>query len=240
MGIAIRDLHCGYDKKEILHGISADIPDAGICCILGENGCGKTTLLRAMSGMLPYSGSITVDGSQISDMKRRDIAKKCSILPQFNYAYFSYTVSETVLQGRYRFVNNGLQTYTKSDMEYVQKCMEELEISDISNETIDTLSGGQLQRVYLARTFAQDTPYIFLDEPANHLDLRHKVALTELLKKSRRSVVAVFHDIRCALEISDRVIVMQSGKIIYDGEPAGSLEGGFLDEAYSIDVASHI
>ena len=242
MSIIIKDLKCGYDKNEIIHGISTTIESSGICCILGENGCGKTTLLRAVSGLLPYEGSIRMDDLELSEMKRKMIAEKCAILPQFNSAYFSFTVSETVLQGRYRFSGHGLSSHSAEDRDYCQKCMDDFGISDISDNTIDSLSGGQLQRVYLARTFAQDTPYIFLDEPANHLDLKHKVSLLDLIKEknSTRSIVAVLHDIRSALEIADKVIVMHEGQIIYDGAPAAALEEGYLDKAYDIDVKSHL
>ena len=185
MLIECRNLYCGYGKKPsdnpIIRDISFTINEGESVAILGANGCGKTTLIRAVSGMLTFDGNIKLDGKELRTMKRKDIARKLSVLMQFSNVYFSYSVEETVMLGRYLYSGNILGIPGKEDQEKVSKCLKEYGLYDIKDRQISQLSGGQLQRVFLARTMAQDTDIIILDEPTNHLDLKYQSEFLEYL-----------------------------------------------------------
>ena len=249
MLIECRNLYCGYGKKPsdnpIIRDISFTINEGESVAILGANGCGKTTLIRAVSGMLTYDGNIKLDGKELRTMKRKDIARKLSVLMQFSNVYFSYSVEETVMLGRYLYSGNILGIPGKEDQEKVSKCLKEYGLYDIKDRQISQLSGGQLQRVFLARTMAQDTAIIILDEPTNHLDLKYQSEFLEYLsdwkkEDEKHTLIGVFHDINIALEAAERLILMKNGKIIADGDKEEILNGGYLKDTYDIDVKGYM
>ena len=249
MLIECRNLYCGYGKKPsdnpIIRDISFTINEGESVAILGANGCGKTTLIRAVSGMLTYDGNIKLDGKELRTMKRKDIARKLSVLMQFSNVYFSYSVEETVMLGRYLYSGNILGIPGKEDQEKVSKCLKEYGLYDIKDRQISQLSGGQLQRVFLARTMAQDTDIIILDEPTNHLDLKYQSEFLEYLsdwkkEDEKHTLIGVFHDINIALEAAERLILMKNGKIIADGDKEEILKGGYLKDTYDIDVKGYM
>ena len=209
-GIELKNVSSGYGKKKVIHDVSLFIPYGEITAILGENGSGKTTLLRTIAGLIDYEGSITVDGEEVKKMPYKERAKKISLLSQMNSAYFSYSVYETVKMGRYRFQKGFFDTYKDEDIKFIEECMKRADILDIKDERIGELSGGQLQRVYLAQLFAQDSEYIFLDEPTNHLDLKYRVKLEKELQEKKVSTLCVYHDIRAALDMADNIILIKN------------------------------
>ena len=249
MNIECRNLTCGYGKtpldNPIINNISLDINEGESVAILGANGCGKTTLIRALSGILPYDGSIKIDGTEVRKMKRNEIAKKISVLMQFSDIYFSYTVEETVMLGRYLYTDNFFGIPSTKDKEIVDECLLQYGLEDIRNSQINQLSGGQLQRVLLARTMAQKTPFVILDEPTNHLDIKYQAELIDFLsdwkkESSSNTLVGVFHDISIAFSVADRIIVMKDGYILGSGTKDEILSNDFLTCAYDIDVRKYM
>lgn len=238
--IVLEHVSCGYRGKMILKDISLEIPADKIVMILGENGCGKTTLLKAMAGLLPYEGSIKVDGAEVKDMASRERAAKISLLSQMNRAYFSYTVEETVQMGRYRFHKGLFEGVNQEDVKKVEEFMRKTDIYDIRDERIGELSGGQLQRVYLSQMYAQESKYIFLDEPTNHLDLKYRVSLERELKNSGRSVVAVYHDLMPAFRLADEIILIKDGRIMKTGSPKEIWDSKAVNEVFDMDVISYL
>ena len=238
--IVLEHVSCGYRGKMILKDISLEIPAGKIVMILGENGCGKTTLLKAMAGLLPYEGSIKVDGAEVKDMASRERAAKISLLSQMNRAYFSYTVEETVQMGRYRFHKGLFEGVNQEDVKKVEEFMRKTDIYDIRDERIGELSGGQLQRVYLSQMYAQESKYIFLDEPTNHLDLKYRVSLERELKNSGRSVVAVYHDLMPAFRLADEIILIKDGRIMKTGTPKEIWDSKAVNEVFDMDVISYL
>lgn len=238
--IVLEQVSCGYRGKMILKDISLEIPAGKIVMILGENGCGKTTLLKAMAGLLPYEGSIKVDGAEVKDMASRERAAKISLLSQMNRAYFSYTVEETVQMGRYRFHKGLFEGMNQEDVKKVEEFMRKTDIYDIRDERIGELSGGQLQRVYLSQMYAQESKYIFLDEPTNHLDLKYRVSLERELKNSGHSVVAVYHDLMPVFRLADEIILIKDGKIMKTGTPKEIWDSKAINEAFDMDVISYL
>ena len=239
-GIRVENISAGYRGKDIIKDISLFFPAEKITVILGENGSGKTTLLKTMAGLIPYRGSIKIDGTELSQMSARERAARIAMLSQMNSAYFSYTVEETVRMGRYRFRSGVFSGISADDRLAVEKCLSDLDLGSVRDCRIGEISGGQLQRVYLASMFAQDSRYIFLDEPTNHLDLKYRAALEKELMETHRSVIAVYHDIRDALKIAHQIVLLKDGEVAGTGSPSEIIESKALDKAFSMDVSEYL
>lgn len=240
------NVYCGYGGPPVLKSCSFKVFPGENLCLLGLNGSGKTTLLRAACGLIaPLRGSVILEGKDLKTLNRRYIAKKIAMLSQITEIQFSYTVYETVMLGRYARRKGGLfDSPGLKDREAVAVCLDTVEMTEHKDRYINTLSGGQLQRVYLARTLAQDPKIILLDEPTNHLDLRHQIELIERLvdwsKTDGRCVIGVLHDIGLASMLADRIILMKDGVPAADGQTADILSDDALNEVYGINVKAHM
>lgn len=243
--IELKNIYAGYNEVDVIHDISLKIEKGKSLCILGPNGCGKTTLLKAMAGIIPSKGEILIDGIDIKKMKRHEIARKIAVMTQISSVYFSYTVFETVLLGRYLYIQNSiLKTPTQRDIQYTEECLEAVGLLELRDTQISTLSGGQLQRVFLARTLAQEPDIILLDEPTNHLDLKYQKELIDYLKKwskeTGNTIVGVFHDINLAMNLADDILVMENGKLAGYGESKSIVSGPLLNRVYQMDITKYM
>lgn len=239
--LELKNVSAGYDGVDVLKDISLTVNEGENLCILGPNGCGKTTLIKAISGIISSKGTIKMDGIDVSKMKRKELAGKIAVMSQMSSIYFSYTVYETVLLGRYAHIKgSAFREPSKEDKRYVQHCMKAVGLYELKDKQINTLSGGQLQRVYLARTLAQEPKVILLDEPTNHLDLKHQAGLIEFLRKwseiDGQSVIGVFHDINLALRLADKVLILKEGTIAAYGKTEEVLTSKLLNDVYDVDV----
>lgn len=189
--------------------------------IIGPNGCGKSTLLKLIAGINePNAGSIKVDGKLIYEIKRSDYSKQISYVPQSVSSVFPFSVYEIVMMGRTPYLNfMGFEKET--DKKIVNESLELMELTHIRNKGINEISGGELQRVFIARALAQKAGIILLDEPNSHLDLQHQVAVFDLLEKlcteKNFTVIAVSHDLNMVGIYSHEVIFMKNGKIEIQG-----------------------
>lgn len=242
--LTLRDVRVGYDGHDVVHGIDLDVESGEFFCILGPNGCGKTTLLRAIAGLIPSRGEVLIGESPLSAMKRHDIASRVALLSQLSQVYLAYTVYDTVMLGRYLHQRGAFRSPSKADRESVQSCLDTVGLWDLKDRPIDTLSGGQLQRVFLARTLAQEPALILLDEPTNHLDLRYQVSLMEALKvwsnQEGKAVVGVLHDMNLALSFADRLLLMHEGRVAAVGQPGEVLQPALLQDVFGMDVAAYM
>lgn len=264
--ISVSNLSAGYGSDPIISDISFDLECGHNLSIMGANGSGKTTLLRSLTGLIGYKGNISILGQDLGSLKRRQIAGMMAMMSQLSPVYFSYSVRETVELGRYARRDNekhqngasflNMQLSHQSlvhDREVVDKCLEMTGLKDIEKKQISALSGGQLQRVFLARCFAQETPIILLDEPTNHLDLKYQAELMEHLETWSKgetalydgtvvpnTLIGVFHDISLAVEVSSDMIFIKSGKVLCKGEKDKVLTADVLEEAYGMDVAGYM
>ena len=237
-------LTCGYGGAPVVKDLSFEVPAGGRLCILGPNGCGKTTLLRALAGLLPHEGKVTAEGRDLAAMDRRQLARTVALLSQISSVYFSYTVYETVLMGRYAHQTGGAFSGPgPEDRAIALECMERTGVADLRDRQVTELSGGQLQRVFLARTFAQQPRIILLDEPTNHLDLKYQVELVQELKAwaagEGRCVVGVLHDVNLALDLADLFLLMEEGRARYFG-PAAEFDPAALNRVYQMDVGGYM
>lgn len=240
--LEVKNIYCGYNGEDVVKDISFNVNRGENICIVGPNGCGKSTLLKAIANLLSFRGNITLDGMDISFLKRKELATKVSLMTQSSNILFPYTIYETVSLGRYAHLNGVFSRLTKNDEEIINKSLEQVGILDIKDNLISELSGGQLQRVFLARAFAQDPDVILLDEPTNHLDLRYQIEILDYLKlwakKNNKIVVAVLHDLNLVQNFGDKVLMIKDGTLINNGNTREVLNGKDLEEVYGIDIKS--
>lgn len=211
--IEIINLCCKYRRKEIIKDLNITFNESKFIGIVGRNGCGKTTLLKAIMDLISFEGTIKVDGEVLS-LKER--ARAISYMPQFR-SIPDMSVINMINHGRYP-VNKGRFEYDKC-----LKYLELLEIAELANQNVRNLSGGERQKVYLAMCLAQETKYILLDEPTTYLDIDAKIELWEILKKLislNKTIIVVSHEVMDILGYCDEVMVMDKGKAIYYGNNA--------------------
>lgn len=238
--LEVKDLCCGYDGIDVVKGVDFSIGRGKNLCIVGPNGCGKSTLLKSIANLLEYRGSITLDSKEVKKLSRKELAKKVALMSQSSTIHFPYTVYETVSLGRYAHLKGVFAQLTKNDYEIIDRSLENAGVLDIKNKLISELSGGQLQRVYLARAFAQDPEVILLDEPTNHLDLKCQIEILEYLnkwtKENDKIVVAVLHDLNLVQAFGEDVVIIDEGKIVSEGPPSIVFKDEKLEDVYGIDV----
>lgn len=234
--IDVVSLHAGYRGTEILHGIDLHLQRGKITTVIGPNGCGKTTLLRALSGLLPIGGGeILYAGKPRKQYARREFARLCAFLPQ-SRDMPSLTVEALVAHGRYPHLAFG-RSLTQADREIIQTAMEQADVAELAARSLTELSGGQRQRAYLAMTLAQDTDVLFLDEPTTYLDVGQKYEVMELLKKIKalgKTVILVLHDLPLAFSYSDEVAVLQEGRLLAFGPSEAVFESGAAGAAFGV------
>lgn len=238
--LEITNLYTGYDKKEIIKNVSFTVNKGENLCIVGPNGCGKSTLLKSMANILEYKGNIKIDGKEVKDYSRVELAKKIGLMSQITQLYFPYTVYDTVALGRYAYSKGPFSKLSKQDTEFIVDSMKKVGIYELRDKPITELSGGQLQRVFLARVFAQNPDVILLDEPTNHLDFKHQIELLKNLnnwaKDNNKIVVGVLHDLNLVQYFADEVLLLKEGEIVDYGLPEKVLNGTKLNEVYEIDI----
>ena len=243
--LTLHNVFVGYGGTDVVRNISLQVNSNENLLIIGPNGCGKTTLLKTIVKLLPFRGEIEIDGKSVHKMKHSDVARKIAMLSQSFGIYFSYTVFDTVMMGRYLHIKDRfLGSPSDEDKEFVTRCLEAVHLISEKDREITTLSGGQLQRVFLARTLAQDPQIILLDEPTNHLDLKYQFELVEYLKEwskhGNRAIVGVLHDLSLAMRLGDSIMVMKDGETRACGKTCDVMTGRLLQSVYEMDVTGYM
>ena len=237
-GVVASSVTVGYGQRTIIRDLSATFPAGKITTIVGPNGCGKSTLLRAMSGLLNLdTGTVSVDGQNISDMKRKDVARILGMLPQSPVAPEGLLVSDLVARGRHPH-QAWFRQWSSTDEDAVFEALKQTGSADLASRTLDELSGGQRQRVWISMVLAQNTDILFLDEPTTYLDLATSVDILELVDSLRqelgRTVVMVLHDLNLAVRYSDYLVIMKEGQVIASGAPAEIITAELLQDAFDL------
>lgn len=215
--IELNNLSLSYENQLILKNVSCQIESGKVTVLMGKNGCGKSTLLRAMARLLePQEGEVLLEKQNIYHIPVKKFALRVSLLAQTNFVVENITVEQLVRYGRYPY-HHFFSSWTSDDEYYVEQALELTQIEFLRKKTLDSLSGGQRQRAWIAMVLAQDTPYIFLDEPTTYLDLSYQLEVLDLLKmlnqKNKKTIVMVLHDLNLAARYADTIVALNNKKI---------------------------
>lgn len=236
--IKINDLKLGYDEKIILDSINLDIEKGKITALIGSNGCGKSTLIKAIARILaPKDGTILMEDKNILKMPSKEVSKLLAMLPQNSNAPEDLTIYDLVKQGRYPY-HNLLSFWSKKDETIVLEAIKKMGLSDEKDRTLGNLSGGQRQRAWIALALAQNTDIILLDEPTNHLDIKYQLEILNLLKdlneKENRTIVMVIHDINHALKYAHNIIALKDGIIFAQGAKENIIDENLIKSVFGV------
>lgn len=238
MDVKCQDIHYSIGEKKILNGVSLEVEGGQFQTILGPNGSGKSTLLKTIYRQLkPDSGQILLDGKSLDQVSLKETAKEMAVVTQFNTFQFDCTVEEIVMLGRTPHLSF-LQKESERDLLLVQDALDKVGMSEKKTRYYSSLSGGEKQRVILARALAQEPKLLLLDEPTNHLDIKYQLEMLALVKELDINVLAVLHDIQLACRFSDYIYLMKGGEIVAQGVPRDAVTPQSLQAVY--DVQSRI
>lgn len=234
--LAIKDLRFSYNGKEVLRDFCLNVGDGQIVSIVGPNGSGKSTLIKCIDRLLvPSAGQILVDRCDVTKMSRIEIARTIAYVPQNSLRVFPNTVFDVVLMGRRPHL--GWKGGTRDD-QVVWEMLQLLGLENLALSSFTELSGGQQQKVLIARALAQETGVILLDEPTSNLDIWHQIDVMEiirsLVKKRDLTVIIAIHDLNMAARYSDTIVMMKEGKVVATGKPDAVMTGENLESVYGI------
>lgn len=237
--IQVEKLTWAPQRHTVLSDVSITFEKGKFYGILGPNGAGKTSLIRQLLGLANAdSGNVLFDGRNIRDYSRAELSLIMSFLPQAYHRDADFTAYEVVSMGREPYLGY-LQTLGDSDRQIIDEALEYVKCTELKDKKITTLSGGELQRVMLARCFAQDTPWIILDEPISSLDVKHQLFLMQLLKelctKKSKTIIAILHDVNLASQFCSDIVFMKNGSIKYAGETSSVLAPEVLRDIYETE-----
>jgi iron complex transport system ATP-binding protein len=235
----VHDVHVELGGKQILDAVSADVEDGRLVGVVGPNGAGKSTLLRAMNGVIePASGTVLVDDDAVHELPSKAASRRIASVPQEGHVGFEFTVRETVEMGRHPHVP---RFGSDDNPNAVDRAMERAEVAQFADRDVTSLSGGEKQRVLLARALAQQTPVLLLDEPTASLDVNHQIRTLELVRglveDADRAVVAAIHDLDLAARYCDELVLVADGRVLDSGVPESVLTPAAIREAFDARVA---
>lgn len=238
--IKFKNLYAGYGKKQVLDNIDLELERNNITTIIGPNGCGKSTLLKSAVGLCDiFNGDITIDNQNIKSITIKQRAQKIAYLSQGKNIPEA-TVGAVVLHGRFPYLSFP-RKYSKADIEKASLSMKKMDIFQYADKRLCELSGGLRQKAYIAMALCQEADTILFDEPTTYLDIAQQLKMNDIfyeLRQSEKAVVCVIHDIATALKISDKIVVMNDGKIVKTGTAEQILESGIIPQVFGVEIYS--
>jgi iron complex transport system ATP-binding protein len=240
--LTVKDVELLYDSLAVLKGISFELEEGAIVGLIGPNGSGKTTLIRVLSSVLrPTKGEVRFRGRDIDEMSSNELARRVAVVPQHPTVAFSFTGLETVIAGRYPHIRRfGFET--QHDLEVARHAMALTDTIHLCDRRIDEMSGGEKQRVFLARALAQEPELLLLDEPTTHLDINHQIEIMDLIRKLHKdknlTVLSVTHDLNLAAEYFERLLLLKGGILERTGSPSEVVTEEVVRAVYGASVVA--
>ncbi|MEH6387057.1 ABC transporter ATP-binding protein [Pseudomonas profundi] len=233
-----RGLHLAYGDASIIEDMNLCFPDAQVTAIVGPNGCGKSTLLAGLARLhAPRGGAVLLDGKDIHRLPTREVARRVALLPQDTQAPEGMTVSELIRFGRQPH-QGWLRQWSDEDRDIVAHALAVADLQQLAQRSLDSMSGGQRQRAWIAMAIAQQTPLLLLDEPTSALDLGHQLEVFELIRRQAHTgttVIMVVHDLASACRFADNLVAMHAGRVIAQGPPDRIITPELIRELYGVE-----
>lgn len=237
MSLNVRDLSYSYGERRILHGVSFQAYPGEILGVAGPNGCGKTTLIKCVDRIFEPEGEVVFDGKEIRDLTTTEVAQLIAYVPQALTIGLAMSVFETILLGRRPYIR---WSVSDTDIERVGNVIADLGIQHLAFRKMTQISGGERQKVMIARAMVQDPALLLLDEPTSALDLRHQLEVMELVLKVVREkqvcVLMAIHDLNLACRYCDRLMVMKEGRVVALGKPSDLLSQALIRDVYEVEA----
>jgi iron complex transport system ATP-binding protein len=235
MNLDVKNVAVSLAGVNIVNNISLKVKERQFVGILGPNGCGKSTLLKSIYKVItPQQGSIMLNGTDVIRAPNRLISKNMSVVGQFNEMSFDFTVYEMVLMGRTPH-KKLLESDSEQDAEIVGRALEQVNLTDYAGRSYMSLSGGEKQRVVLARALAQQPQFLILDEPTNHLDIKYQIQILSIVKNLNIGTLAALHDLTLAAKYCDYLYIIKQGAVCAEGEPRTLLTKELVRSVYDVD-----
>ena len=238
--LEVNNISFGYNGGETLKDISFKVKDGEFVSIIGPNGSGKSTLLKLINNLYkPKEGSIFIYGKEVSSYKARDLAKKVALVPQDTNIEYEFPVEDIVLMGRHPYIGR----FKKENDDDYRVANEALRLTNtfyLKGRDINKISGGERQRVLIAKAIAQKSDIILLDEPTSHLDINYQMEILKVLKRlnkeKKSTIILVIHDINLASRYSDKIVLLNKGKVLGMGKPSEVINNENIEKAYKLKV----
>lgn len=238
--LKVKDLCVSFSDTDILKDITFNVKPGDWLMIIGPNGSGKTTITNSISQSVPYTGEILINNTNAKEIKPKDRAKEIGVLMQNHFVSYSYTVRDVISLGNYSRSGGLFSTGTEIEEEKLQKALSLTGMEDFEYRSVLTLSGGELQRVFLSQLLLQDPKLMILDEPTNHLDLVYQESIFNLIKNwkktENRAVISVVHDLRLARMYGNKALLLKDGEIFSFGDIEKVMSRENLKSVYKLDV----
>ena len=234
MRVQVEHVCWTVDNREILHQADLSIEPGSFIGLVGPNGSGKSTLLRCIYRLLkPDSGEINLDGQNVWSISAREAARQTAVVLQEYPTEFEFTVEEIVSMGRNPH-KNMFDRETPEDLQTIEQALDQVDMTDFASRSFRTLSGGEKQRVMIARTLTQQARFLILDEPTNHLDIRYQLETMDLVKGLGITTLAALHDLNIATSYCDGIYVMKDGSIVASGPPEDVLQPDLIHDVFGV------
>ena len=237
MKLETRNVSINLSKKDIVKEVSVHIGEREFVGLLGPNGSGKTTLLKSIYRVLkPSAGVVMIDGEDIRHFSHRDTARRMGVVSQFNNLNFDFSVEEMVLMGRAPH-KAAFDRDTEEDYRIAEDALRRVDMLEFKDRSFMTLSGGEKQRIILARALAQQVEMLILDEPTNHLDIKYQIQIMDVVKSLGVGVLAALHDLNLTLMYCTFVYVLKDGRIVASGKTEDVITEQLIREVYEVDCS---